>query len=321
MPLLRSTPGDVWVRCWLMMGCFHREKQAVWWYRHKPIWCSSLLCLLVFLGLQGGADAQGNPPRPPRRGLLSPTAPGNPARAPTPQPLSQDTKISLDQSGLSVDVQEQDLPAVIERIAPLGQIDIRHPEGIPNRRVSIRFSSLPAVDGIKRLFRVAEVPGYMLVTAKDSSQVQRIVFLAEEGTAGASAGRGLPGAPQVAAAQPPLPRPTGTPLPPGAVPPAGIAPPPPGVPPSPQGDQGPVSGNVFDDIKSNAAARRLLSQMMHPNEQVRERAFEGLVRLVPQDDRQRTLMEFFEPLMEDLGSEDQATQDGAREEIRKLLTR
>jgi hypothetical protein len=61
--------------------------------------------------------------------------------------------------------------------------------------------------------------------------------------------------------------------------------------------------------------------MMHPNEQVRERAFEGLVRLIPEDDKQRLLMEFFEPLMDDLGADDQATQDGAREEIRKLLTR
>ena len=78
-------------------------------------------------------------------------------------------------------------------------------------------------------------------------------------------------------------------------------------------------GNVFDEIKSNAAARRLLSQMMHPNEQVRERAFEGLVRLVREDDKQRALMELLEPLMEDLGSGDQATQDEAREEIRKLL--
>jgi hypothetical protein len=246
-----------------------------------------------------------------------------------PQPLSQDTKISLDQSGLSVAVQEQDLPSVIERIATLGQIEIRHPEGIPNRRVSIRFSSLPVADGLKRLFRVAEVPGYVLVTAQGSSQVQRIVFLAEEGAGGASVGRGLPRAPQVAASQPTLPRPAGMPLPPVAVPQPGTAPPPPGVPPSPQtgrreepkGEEGRAGGNVFDDIKSNAAARRLLSQMMHPNEQVRERAFEGLVRLIPEDDKQRSLMEFFEPLMEDLGADDQATQDGAREEIRKLLTR
>jgi hypothetical protein len=86
-------------------------------------------------------------------------------------------------------------------------------------------------------------------------------------------------------------------------------------------DEGRTSGNVFDEIKSNAAARRLLSQMMHPNEQVRERAFEGLVRLVREDDKQRALMELLEPLMEDLGSEEKATQDGAREEIRKLLSR
>jgi hypothetical protein len=32
-------------------------------------------------------------------------------------------------------------------------------------------------------------------------------------------------------------------------------------------------------------------------------------------------MELLEPLMEDLGSGDQATQDEAREEIRKLLSR
>lgn len=306
-----------------------KEKQAVWCYRHKPLWCGSLLCLLVFLGLQEHADAQGNPPR--RRNLQAPTVStpsGNPATAQPPQPLSPDTKIGLDQNGLSVDVQEQDLPSVIERIATLGQIDIRHPEGIPNRRVSIRFSSLPVVDGLKRLLRVAEVPGYVLVTAQDSSQVQRIVFLTEEGTGSASTGRGFQRAPQVAAAAPPLPRPGGAPLPPGAVPP-GAAPPPPGVPPSaqtgrreePRGDEARASGNVFDDIKSNAAARRLLSQMMHPNEQVRERAFEGLVRLLPEDDKQRSLMEFLEPLMDDLGADDQATQDGAREEIRKLLIR
>jgi len=256
----------------------------------------------------------------------APTAPGNSATAPAqpPQPLSQETKINLDQSGLSIDVQEQDLAAVIERIAALGQIEVRHPEGIPSRRISIRFSSLPVVDGLKRLFRVAEVPGYILVTAKDNVQVQRIVFLTEEGTGGASAARGLQRAPQMAAAPPPPP-PVAPSPPPGAVPPAGITPPPPpGAPPqgeASRGNEGGSSGTVFDDIKSNAAARRLLSQMMHPNEQVRERAFEGIVRLVREDTKQRALMEFLEPIMDDLRSEDQATQEAAREEIRKLLTR
>ncbi len=281
-------------------GVCHRGKQAVYWSRQKPIWCGSLLCLLVLLGLQGRLEAQGGPLRPGGRGLPAPPAPGNPATAQPPQPLSQDTKIIFDQSGLSVDVQEQDLPSVLERIAALGQIEIRHPEGIPNRRVSIRFSSLPVVEGLKRLFRVAEVPGYMLVTAQDNSQVRRIVFLQDEG----GAGRGPQRTPQVAAAQlPPMLPPT---LP---------------QPEEPKGNEAPSSNNVFDDIKANAAARRLLSQMMHPNEQVRERAFEGIVRLVREDSKQRTLMEFLEPLMDDLRSEDQATQEAAREEIRKLLTR
>lgn len=302
-------------------------------YRPRPLRCGSILCLLVFLGVQGHADAQREAPVPSKRGSPTPTAPGNPATAPakTPQPLSQNTQITLDQSGLSVDAQDQDLISIVERIAALGKIDIRHPEGIPNRRVSIRFSSLPVVDGLKRLFRVAEVPGYVLVTARDSTQVQRIVFLAEEGTGSPSIGRGIQRTPQVATVPPPPPRPAGTPAVPGVSPPAGtVAPPPPGaaVPVSPpavqeesKGEEGGSGGTVFDDIKSNAAARRLLSQMMHPNEQVRERAFEGLVRLVREDDKQRALMEFLEPLIEDLGSEDKATQDEAREEIRKLLAR
>jgi hypothetical protein len=216
-----------------------------------------------------------------------------------------------------VDVQEQDLPAVIERIAQLARIELRHPEGIPNRRVSIRFTSLSVVSGLKRLLRVAEVPGYLLQTARqgNSMHVQRIIFLPEDGTTGTSGGRGAQRPPQVAAAQPPQPsRP--------AVPSA-AAPGPPQPPPQEESkaDDGRTNGNVFDDIKSNAAARRLLSQMMHPNEQVRERAFEGLVRLVREDDKQRALMELLEPLMEDMGSEDKATQDEAREEIRKLLSR
>ena len=126
-------------------------------------------------------------------------APGSTATAPvrTPQPLSQNTRISLDATGLSVDVQEQDLPMVIERIASLARIELRHPEGIPNRRVSIRFSSLSVLSGLKRLLRVAEVPGYLLQTVKqgNSMQVQRIIFLPEDGTAGASSGRRHPAPP------------------------------------------------------------------------------------------------------------------------------
>jgi hypothetical protein len=284
----------------------------------------SVLGLLCCLLLSGGADAQSEASRAPRRGVPSPAAPGNTATAPAakaPQPLSLDAKISLDQNGLSVDVQDQDFSVVVERIAELAHIELRHPEGMPNRRVSIRFASLPVAQGLKRIFRAAEVPGYVMRMAKqgDSVRVQRIVFLPEEGTSGPGAGRGAQRAPQVAAAQPPQP-PRPAPVPPQ--PPGMVPQPPTATPPeAARADEGRTSGNVFDEIKSNAAARRLLSQMMHPNEQVRERAFEGLVRLVREDDKQRALMELLEPLMEDLGSEDKATQDEAREEIRKLLSR
>ncbi len=283
---------------------------------------ASVLCLLLCLCLPERAGTQGEAPRSSRRGVPSPAAPGSTATAPAkaPQPLSQNAKISLDQNGLSVDVQDQDLSAVVERVAELARIELRHPEGMPNSRVSIRFSSLSVINGLKRLLRAADVPGYLLQTAKqgNSVYVQRIVFLPEEGTTATSAGRAVQRAPQVVAAQPPQPP---RPAPPGV--PPGAVPQPPTAPPREEAraDEGRTSGNVFDEIKSNAAARRLLSQMMHPNEQVRERAFEGLVRLVREDDKQRALMELLEPLMEDLGSGDQAAQDEAREEIRKLLSR
>jgi hypothetical protein len=282
----------------------------------------SVLGFLVCLCLSERADAQGEAPRSLKRGVPSPAAPGSTATVPAqaPQPLSQNAKITLDQNGLSVEVQEQDLSAVVERIAELARIELRHPEGMPNRRVSIRFSALSVANGLKRLFRAAEVPGYLLQMAKqgDNVRVQRIVFLPEEGTPVTSVGRGAQRTPQVVAAQPPPPPRSAMPgVPPGPVPQ------PPTTPPqeAARADEGRTSGNVFDEIKSNAAARRLLSQMMHPNEQVRERAFEGLVRLVREDDKQRALMELLEPLMEDLGSGEQATQDEAREEIRKLLSR
>jgi hypothetical protein len=287
------------------------------WSKLVLICWGSVLCLLLCLSLPGRADAQGEAPRSSRRGVPSPATPGStaPATAQAPQPLSQNAKIALDQNGLSVDVQDQDLSAIVQRIAELARIELRHPEGIPNRRVSIRFSSLPVVNGLKRLLRAAEVPGYLLQTAKKggSVHVQRLVFLPEEGTTGTSTGHAAQRTPQVVAAQPPQPP---RPVTPG-VPPAAATVPPPASPAPPQEE----NGNVFDEIKSNAAARRLLSQIMHPNEQVRERAFEGLIRLVREDDKQRALMELLEPLMEDLGSEDKATQDEAREEIRKLLSR
>src|SRR5215510_11924063 len=206
------------------------EKSHMVWSKWALICWGSVLCLLLCLCLQGRADAQGEASRSSRRGVPSPAAPGSTATVPAkaPQPLSQNAQITLDQNGLSVDVQDQDLSAVVERIAELARIELRHPEGMPNRRVSIRFSSLSVINGLKRLFRAADVPGYLLQTAKqgNSMRVQRIVFLPEEGTPGASAGRTAQRAPQVVAAQPPQPpQPAPPGLPPGAVPQPPAAPP------------------------------------------------------------------------------------------------
>src|SRR5499426_3198219 len=200
------------------------------WSRPALLCGGSVLCLLLYLCLMGRADAQGEAPRASRRGVPSPAAPGSTATMPAkaPQPLSQNAKITLDQKGLSVDVQDQDLSVVVERIAELARIELRHPEGMPNRRVSIRFSSLSVSDGLKRLLRAADVPGYLLQTAKqgNSVHVQRIIFLPEEGTPGTSAGRAAQRVPQVVAAQPPQPpQPAPPGLPPGAVPQPPAAPP------------------------------------------------------------------------------------------------
>src|SRR5262249_61907012 len=112
----------------------------------------------------GRADAQGGGQRSSRRGVPSPAAPGSTATVPAqaPQPLSQNAKITLDQNGLSVDVQDQDLSAVVERIAELARIELRHPEGMPNRRVSIRFLSLSVVNGLKRVFCASVGAGFLL---------------------------------------------------------------------------------------------------------------------------------------------------------------
>src|SRR2546428_8940343 len=118
------------------------------WSKQAPICWGIVLCLLLYLRLPGRAGAQGETPRPSRRSAPSPATLGNAAAAPakTPQALSSDTRIALDQSGLSVVLQDQDLPAIIERIANLGQIELRYLEGIPKRRGSLRFSSLSIMD-------------------------------------------------------------------------------------------------------------------------------------------------------------------------------
>jgi hypothetical protein len=211
---------------------------------------------------------------------------------------------------LSVDVREQDIRAVIETIATQGNIDVRHLDGIPSMPISMRFMSLPMPQGLQRLLHAAAIPGYVLVTEVigDRAMVRRILFLAS--SENLNSGRPSPVARR---ASPTLPQP---PSPPAS-----------STPTSQQAEserEEPLQtsgGSVFEDIKTNTTARRLLSQLVHPNEQVRERALERLVQLVGDDKKQAELLEFIEPIMDDLASEDKTARDEARAELRKLLSR
>lgn len=282
--------------------------------RQPASWVGSLLGLLLFVHCGVSTVLGAETPRLPRRSPL-PQAPA-PGPAPgavrAPVPTGPVAGVTLQDNRLSVDVLEQDLRAVLETIATQGGIEVRHAEGLPNTRVSVRFAALPVLDGLKRLFRAADVTSYALITetAGENVQVRRILFLPVPETAGSP--RPVP--------------PTRRPLP-GAASgaPASTEPNPAQAAPqqaeSDRREEATSGGSVFDDIKNNTAARRLLSQLVHPNEQVRDRALERLVQLVSDDQKQAELLETLEPLMENLSSEDKAARDDARTEIRKLLNR
>jgi hypothetical protein len=284
--------------------------------RYRVRLCSGMI-LLWILDMVAGLGVWGARPSP----LLAqaPTLPNTTVVAPASEQPSSLSGILLQNNRLSVDVRDQDLHAVLQAIASQGDIDVHRLEEVPNKRISMRFSNLPLVTALQRLFRAAEIGNYVLVTEPhtDGIRVQRMLFLASsEGPEGTQT------RPRVARRPPPPP------------------PPPPPIsdqspqsqesdqPPQPQGGEQAEgdteqreAASVFDELKTNTAARRLLSQLVHPNEQVRERALERLVRLVGEDEKQAELMEFLEPLLEGLASEDQTEREESRQEIRKLLSR
>ncbi|MEE8301304.1 MAG: hypothetical protein V3S24_02600, partial [Candidatus Tectomicrobia bacterium] len=225
-----------------------------------------------------------------------------------PDVATSRTGVTLRENVLSLDIRDQALRTVIERIATQGDIEVRHLQELPDKRISIRFTALPVVDGLKRLLRVADLPGYMLIIGVEGGQtrVQRILFL--PGEQGNKRSR--------LASRPPRAQPPSRSRPVRAT-----------TPPRRPADKDKAAGDeeggrsVFDVIKSNTTARRLLSQLVHPNEQVRERALERLVRLVGDDEKQAELLEFLEPLMDDLASEERTVREEARTEVRKLLRR
>ncbi len=268
---------------------------------HNPMqfrrWVGRALLSLCFLVTCGSPTAWG-------QALPVASQPARPAAIRSPAAVVQVAAaagITIENNRLSINVQDHELQAVLQDIAAQGDIDVRHLDGLPSKRISMRLTGMPVVEGLKRLFRVAEIESYVLFTQAqgDSVRVQRILFFPA-----AESGSRTPGRTTVGrrAPSPFIPQPRGTDK-------------------DREASEESETGSVFDDIKTNTAARRLLSQLVHPNEQVRERALERLVRLVDEDDKRAELLEFLEPLMEDLASEDRAERDEARQEIRKLLRR
>jgi hypothetical protein len=223
--------------------------------------------------------------------------------------------VTLTENRLSVEARDSDLRTVIERIATQANIEVRHFDGLPGTRVSVRFVDLPVAEGLKRLFHAAELAGYALITETvgESIQVRRILFLPPVGGPTGIRPTASPGRRPPTGTQP-------------SFPPVAAAEPQPSEPQQAERDSGETiasssGGTVLEELKSNTTARRLLSQLVHPNEQVRERALESLIQLVGEDQKQAQLLEFLEPLMDDMASDDKAAREEARAEIRKLLSR
>jgi hypothetical protein len=229
-------------------------------------WMGSWLVLLLLVQVGSSSVFGAETPRLTRR--PPPQAPASgPATSAVrePAPTGPVSGVTLQDNLLSVDIQEQDLRAVLETIATQGGIEVRHAERLPKTRVSVRFASLPVLDGLTRLFRAAHVTGYAVISdaAREEVKVRRILFVPVAETA----------------------------------------------------------GSVFDDIQNNTAAQWLLSQLVHPDEQVRERALERLVQLVGDDQKQAELLDTLELLLDNLSADDKTTRRDARAEIRKLLDR
>lgn len=213
--------------------------------------------------------------------------------------------VVLAQGTLSVDVQDEAFDTMFRDIASQAQIEISNLDGLPSRRISTQFIELSLVEGLKRLLRVAGVPGYALITAhtEDGVKVERILIL--DADASAAAKPRATAAPRMAtrrarrvAARSERAR---------------------AAAPSPKRENR-ASTSVFEDLKANPETDRLLDQLIHPDEQVREQAIEGLMRLAG-DTKWREMTEVLEPYMNDLRHGDEETREEAQEDIRSMLSR
>lgn len=206
---------------------------------------------------------------------------------------------------LSVDVQDEDFGAMFRDIAWRAQIEISNLDGLSGRRISTRFTDLSLMEGLKRLLRVADVSGYAIMTtrAEDGVKIERILFLNANAGAGIEPRAVAPSrtasrrARRVATRSERARSRTTT--------------------RNPQAKEN-ASTSVLEDLKANPETDRLLDQLVHPNEQTREQAIEGLMQLAG-DAKWREMIEILEPYMNDLRHGDEETREEAREDLRSMI--
>ena len=214
--------------------------------------------------------------------------------------------VVVTRDSLSVDVKEEDFSAVFRDIASQAQIDVSNLDGLPVRRISTQFVDLSIMDGVKRLLRVANVAGYVIMTAhsEDRVRIERILFLDANANARAEPRAASP--PRVArrrarrlGARSERARPaTGN-----------------------QREKSNGSTAVLEDLRASPETEQLLNQAVDADEQVREQAIEGLIRLAGGSDRKRELMEALGPHLDDLRHGDEETREEARDVILSMMRR
>lgn len=209
---------------------------------------------------------------------------------------------------LSVDVREEDFSLIFRTIASQVQFDVSNLDGLPSRRISTQFADLPVMDGIKRLLRVAGVAGYVILTAHSEGgvKIERVLFLDANVNAGTE--------PRAASAQQMASRrarrmslrserarsrrATVRPE---------------------ENDRASTGG--LDDLRASPETEQLLNQAVDADEQVRERAIEGLMRLAGGADGKRELIEALGPHLEALRHGDEEAREDAREDILSMIRR
>ena len=216
--------------------------------------------------------------------------------------------VVVTRDSLSVDVKEEDFSAIFRDIASQAQINVRNLDGLPVRRISTQFADLSIMDGVKRLLRVANVAGYVIVTAhsEDRVRIERVLFLDANANAGSKpravspprvarrrarrmSARSERARSRAAAANP--------------------------------REKRDVSASVLEDLRASPETEQLLNQAVEGDEQAREQAIEGLMRLAGGSDRKRELTEALGPQLDDLRHGDEETREEARDVILSMMRR